>query len=139
MADEKVSLIMDAPSYQVIRAYQEAHGGLFAHTGMKEETETWRALRIMGEWGEDEVGLVAAVSNTLSEQKMEFFYISTLQRAFILVPGHRHEESIRCLSKKFKVVHAAKDDHHNRVQHDGGGCGGGGGGGGEGAVDTKQV
>ena len=59
--------------------------------------EAYVALRVAGEWGFDETGLVFAVSEPLSRDGVPVFYCSTFYTDYVRVQEGRHEEAVGVL------------------------------------------
>lgn len=65
---------------------------------------TWRALRLDGEWGFDETGLVYSLSEPVTEARICPLYLSTYRTDYMLVPEPESKHAITLLLRKFKVV-----------------------------------
>lgn len=61
--------------------------------------EEYRALRVEGEWGFEETGLVYSVSEPLTRGGVPVFYSSTFSTDYCLVQETRHAEAVDILRK----------------------------------------
>uniref|UniRef100_A0A7S3YIX4 CASTOR ACT domain-containing protein n=2 Tax=Lotharella globosa TaxID=91324 RepID=A0A7S3YIX4_9EUKA len=94
-ADDQISLAMGEKAYARLMHYKKQY-----QLGFQEEPGTWRAIRVKGEWGFDEVGLVAAISNALHARHVDLFYLSTFTRDFVLVPAQDFAKAEQCLKAR---------------------------------------
>eukprot|EP00466_Bigelowiella_natans_P001490 jgi/Bigna1/78195/fgenesh1_pg.53_\ len=83
-ADDEISLVISVAAYKRLTAFQTKY-----RLGGGVEPTIWRVIRVNGEWGFNEVGLVAGISSTLHASKIELSYLSTYPRDFVMVPDQR--------------------------------------------------
>mmetsp|Transcript_33021 Transcript_33021/g.80244 ORF Transcript_33021/g.80244 Transcript_33021/m.80244 type:complete len:389 (-) Transcript_33021:527-1693(-) len=97
-ADDEISLILNAEAYARIQSYQTKY-----RMTLQAESIEWKAIRVDGDWGFDEVGLVAAISTALHESGIDLFYLSTFVRDFVLVPASSQKKAEDELKKRGQV------------------------------------
>jgi hypothetical protein len=100
--DGEVSLVLTRKSYAALQAYRKKRrlgtGGV--------ADDVWRAIRVNGDWGFEEFGLVSVISNQLRAVSVDIVYLSTFARDYVLVPADALEKAERCLKAnlEFTVV-----------------------------------
>uniref|UniRef100_A0A7S2TQE5 CASTOR ACT domain-containing protein n=1 Tax=Lotharella oceanica TaxID=641309 RepID=A0A7S2TQE5_9EUKA len=113
-ADDQISLAMGEKAYARLMHYKNQY-----QLGFQEEPGTWRAIRVKGKWGFDEVGLVAAISNALHIRQVDLVYLSTFTRDFVLVPAQdfaKAEECLKARSSLFSLDTEEQGDAKERVK-----------------------
>jgi hypothetical protein len=84
--DDQLSLILDVQSYLRFIAEDGADEATIAASAeVQSLPETWRAIRVLGEFGFTETGIVYALSAPLASSNVPTFYISTFKTDFIMV------------------------------------------------------
>lgn len=106
--EEQLSLILDTHSYARLVAVDEEQGdddddgGAAPASALLQLPETWRAIRVVGEFGFTETGIVYALSAPLKE--VPTFYISTFKTDFIMVGEERLDEVESILAERFELI-----------------------------------
>lgn len=59
----------------------------------------WRAFKLEGDVGLSSIGIIAALSKPLAEDKISIFNVSTYETNYILVEGKNLEKAKKILSK----------------------------------------
>ena len=80
---DELSLILDAAAYLAL--ISDGDGDVSVGGGSAPLPELWRAIRVVGEFGFTETGIVYALSAPLAARGVGVFYISTFKTDFIMV------------------------------------------------------
>ncbi len=93
---DELSLILDAAAYLALISDGDNDGSVGG--GSAPLPELWRAIRVVGEFGFTETGIVYALSAPLAARGVGVFYISTFKTDFIMVRDSAVDVSSICLS-----------------------------------------
>ncbi len=85
---DELSLILDAAAYLALISDGDTDGSVGG--GSAPLPELWRAIRVVGEFGFTETGIVYALSAPLAARGVGVFYISTFKTDFIMVRFRIH-------------------------------------------------
>eukprot|EP00455_Lapot_gusevi_P031533 TRINITY_DN3422_c0_g1_i2.p1 TRINITY_DN3422_c0_g1~~TRINITY_DN3422_c0_g1_i2.p1 ORF type:complete len:200 (-),score=24.34 TRINITY_DN3422_c0_g1_i2:46-645(-) len=96
--EEEVSLVLDLASYELV------HDSRPENSEDTSSLETYRVVRVCGEWGFYEVGIVYALAKPLSCANIDVIYLSTFKTDLVMVPEIRYEETRRELRKHYELI-----------------------------------
>lgn len=72
------------------------------------EEADWKALKIEGQLDFGMIGVIAAISSLLAEQKISIFVISTFNTDYILVKAVHFDQALDILrSRKYEIISSA--------------------------------